>query len=1382
MKERQSKTTVENQQNGKEHQSPQSNEMDQLLASPTCSLPISIPRVITFDGDTVFDASEDCYGKSPNYQQFYDNLQWIDDNEATEGDSFSSSVWVMMEHGLDNNGEKPWNAMHMDSDSVTALHLLQETSHLMSSPEKFSYSSMTSTGLILKDDEPNVSWPEDASRKSGSMLVSSSPAMLITENENLPGADNSILAPQNDESDEITNATLHYLLSSDDFTSITEAANKSAPNSSPFSTFRQNSTSIALQEQQVYLHKIQDLKEQVAQAQLDATHEAACRLDHESGATLSILRTPASAWTSSRKRHGKSTPYTPFSSASTVLPESLWERNKTLVKEIRFADQTCLELGGQKAALENQVAQLLQQYDQSMTTNRSLQQQVLDANRASARAEAEAEGSRIRIASLEFELHEIRKRLTERDERAGEQARHYQQLCDAQKQVAIDKQRLEAELGQAKLHLKESAIESINKTITIEGLSQQKNYLITDLKDESEKLSTLRDKLVKTYEASNEIAPRLEIETDMKSELAASREALRISQLAERSAKMQAEELIAQVEILQATIDQITKQMDAVCSQTAEKVKHIFHVMHAISLSLFETTATRLGALEDRLNAFCTAVEYLKDALVFDIEDEDQEDKSAESTADDTKRSHFVISHVSSVDESFSVQNQTADLQLMEEARANDRTTHKGKTIRGPPTTDFRTETSMLASPRRSLYTSAQMSDFDGLSHCLSEDVSMLSVSFSIGDEGPSGSENFLQHRQWLTALHLVQEQKIQTGAQTPALEVMTSCTCEPEASSADQHQNSKEASKQMCALNCKSACCESKLKWTEEELKRVRKERDQLAQQLESIYEDNDTLVSKNGDTLEEIVRLQEIAANSISKPDTNLRVSLSTFQAEKVKKEHARGGKNLLAAQGLKEELEVTSSFYATTLSNAEAECDQLRFPLEEVTAKDFEQAQKQTPKLTSESSKCVVSRARFEKLKREKEEAELKLRQKAIFPRQRKDGQELLQLRSTEERDVYEELATLRVAKEKMDFEVKSLTAALEETRKKYAHELADSELNTKRVSEQRDALRDEATQLFANQKNFEAEINKLRILLTEQTGQILQFEFEVRCLQEKLSVSKSAATELQATCEKSNLSLASVIASNAELKAEAAKYKQMCDATQDLQTRAEIRLLETNQDFNEHRRQACNELKATQVDREFLFKKIEVLSHQLKCAEVTHNQTQIKLDDRDAALREAEESRNQATTKTVEYRVQLEDAATNAVRAECKLAKPTKVTELAEARLTYRETETHAKSIKERMAFLEVELAQTKECLQISKEEAAGLQQKNHYFATKCIRLREYIRKLTKKCDEWEAFHERESNVLLQLKEAHNRNRQKASELAAICEERENVRYLNTSLLL
>jgi chromosome segregation ATPase len=85
------------------------------------------------------------------------------------------------------------------------------------------------------------------------------------------------------------------------------------------------------------------------------------------------------------------------------------------------------------------------------------------------------------------------------------------------------------------------------------------------------------------------------------------------------------------------------------------------------------------------------------------------------------------------------------------------------------------------------------------------------------------------------------------------------------------------------------------------------------------------------------------------------------------------------------------------------------------------------------------------------------------------------------------------------------------------------------------------------------------------------------------------------------------------------------------------------------------------------------------------------------------------------------------------------------------------------------------------LRSKESEENRLRSKIDSLDTKCSRLREYIKKLTAKCEEWELSYEQQANSMEKLQSKNLRIRERASEianryrkLAGVVERRNQVR--------
>ena len=94
---------------------------------------------------------------------------------------------------------------------------------------------------------------------------------------------------------------------------------------------------------------------------------------------------------------------------------SLTQRNETLVKEIRFADQTCVEISEQKSYQEKEIERLEHELEQVKYENENLHDHVIKATMHSAKLEAACEEQALKSEgeklSLENELKSLKEQL-----------------------------------------------------------------------------------------------------------------------------------------------------------------------------------------------------------------------------------------------------------------------------------------------------------------------------------------------------------------------------------------------------------------------------------------------------------------------------------------------------------------------------------------------------------------------------------------------------------------------------------------------------------------------------------------------------------------------------------------------------------------------------------------------------------------------------------------------------------------------------------------------------------------------------------------------------------------------------------------------------------
>ena len=76
----------------------------------------------------------------------------------------------------------------------------------------------------------------------------------------------------------------------------------------------------------------------------------------------------------------------------------------------------------------------------------------------------------------------------------------------------------------------------------------------------------------------------------------------------------------------------------------------------------------------------------------------------------------------------------------------------------------------------------------------------------------------------------------------------------------------------------------------------------------------------------------------------------------------------------------------------------------------------------------------------------------------------------------------------------------------------------------------------------------------------------------------------------------------------------------------------------------------------------------------------------------------------------------------------------------------------------------QISSSNELLHAKDEEGRALQSKINSLEIKCSRLRDFIKKLTLKCDEWEASYEKRGHAMEKLQGREARTRERATEIA------------------
>lgn len=285
--------------------------------------------------------------------------------------------------------------------------------------------------------------------------------------------------------------------------------------------------------------RVSQLEAQLQEARVQAQHERKRRKASEIKTSELLLRlkedlddndeTPKAGSSAVKpKRKKQSTEHRRRKSASAVnLPTSndmpLWERNKTLVKEVRFADQTCVELAGEKRSLETQLELLREQLKdakaqrevdtQSLWTAQeqatSAQEQNADllsqvsSLQASLREEATKYQQERR--ALEDQIAELKKETTSR---VGNDSQTSGSAVDESRRVLeleLELEMISQENGQLKADVERLGIAQVEKESNTDTYSLKTKELERDLSDARGEMSSLQSQLEQAHKELEEL-------------------------------------------------------------------------------------------------------------------------------------------------------------------------------------------------------------------------------------------------------------------------------------------------------------------------------------------------------------------------------------------------------------------------------------------------------------------------------------------------------------------------------------------------------------------------------------------------------------------------------------------------------------------------------------------------------------------------------------------------------------------------------------------------------------------------------------------------------------------------------------------------------------
>ena len=356
----------------------------------------------------------------------------------------------------------------IDMAEEVAMSLL-DTSLLTSQSTSNMGSSVSSSGTPRQDDHHKIldTAPTPQQVLQEWRRTTDSPYSPFTASEHINHSSRSISAGSAED-------LLPRPRSSTDSASLAEMS----------SVFRQNITDVSVQETQLYVKRIAELEAALLQA-----HKFNDRLQSE------------------KSRKEKNGELETDNKPAVPDRETLWERNKTLIKEVRFADQTCVELSAQRLALSQQVEMLQEQLDHTRREKEQLmsRQHVerLDSNMrdqdksASQRKEleerldllqGERDSFKLTVEELKMRLAASEKLFLERSEKQEEEFR--ERIRQAQsdherkfQELATEKELVERDLNDTFKTLDEVKWELQQSIFSVEKVTTENNRLVNTVRE-----------------------------------------------------------------------------------------------------------------------------------------------------------------------------------------------------------------------------------------------------------------------------------------------------------------------------------------------------------------------------------------------------------------------------------------------------------------------------------------------------------------------------------------------------------------------------------------------------------------------------------------------------------------------------------------------------------------------------------------------------------------------------------------------------------------------------------------------------------------------------------------------------------------------------------
>jgi len=1060
--------------------------------------------------------------------------------------------------------------------------------------------------------------------------------------------------------------------------------------------------------------------------------------------------------------------------AMLTAPESLWERNKMLVKEVRFADQTCVELASQKLALEKEVRQWKDRIEQErMEAEARLEherkekaqlfQNLQESNRVAARAEATCENLRSQMKQVEVSCQSLREHTDQQKSEAVQQKERLKSLIS---RLEDEKELMRNELDEAKAIAAEEKDELERQVLELEKANVDASHPLRAQQDQIEELKNDNMRLEGELQKARNELEALKADQDV-----SRNEDDENAPTSSRVAELEAENSHLQVSV--KDMNQLQKELDQARQQLGSQAEELEDLRRASNQAL--ARCTELQVEQDSLDG-----KSMGDDLVVNGDSGPKppgtaaaEDSNQDSTELEDTRAQLI----------------TAKAEL-EQARA----------VIAETTDMSQQMVADLTSQLVEAVSALQILEEERGRGCLDIAGSVQSAIAKMESQATALDENhaevsqqmFLRISSLERALHFIRESVVfdedeeddqaessKEGSDDPDISALTGASQTPA-----ELQVKTEPDEDALIYATLESCTNKS-----NDLEMMEEARFDFSPGPNGAAVDAVSDGSINGDSMSSIAGLSHLFSEGLAvdlsvsvsrSPEENGTCNTGSMQLQRADAVASRNSELERRVQALIIELDSTKASLVPLANERDSLESQVEALIKEKSLLElFRDAA-----TTNETS----LKRELDDLKRQCHEADGK--SKAL-----QESVDALQAERKTLRDQADSVTCTSGAVsrrlEVLENQITSYTSinkaleercgALSEECDCLRSERDFCKLQAANMSTQCASLQNDVKVLLLQKEKAELQLQGMMDSLTQseelstyQQSNLLTVLKEKECLQRKIEQLEDKNDSLANKCAElveCQSKLASMASANTQQMRDIEEYKNLLKATEDLEVCTEERLLESQ-----------TELEQLRAERG---------TYEERCLEIEKKLNQSKEDQRvlavrlrnvvnaievSAGLKEAGTVASQSRDDAPSFQAQLERLRSIDALVELTVSeRDDAASQLARCEDEAQDLRTRLRQASEKSTSVESELAGVKAALCRKDEEVGELRKQVDTRDDKLRRLREYCRKLTDKCNEWEKFSAVQTAATEKLKAANQQKKDQIVELLQYFQQRDQVRF-------